>query len=85
MHWRNNCLVATEYFQGCGSKIIFGIIGIFEKIVLAPKSRNEQREIVNKIGKATGLEIPVNAGKRRNKTRTGKAKNSDNSTAVEKK
>ena len=85
MHWRNNCLVAMEYFQRCDSETTNGIVGIFEKIVLAPKSRHEQREIVNKIGKITGLEIPVNAGKRRNKTRTGKAKNKDNSTAVEKK
>ena len=74
---------AMEHLQGCGSKTN-GIVGIFEKVVLAPKSRHEQREIVNKIGKVTGLEIPVNAGKRRNKTRTGKAKKSDDSTAVEK-
>ena len=85
MHWRNNCLVAMEYLQGCDSSIRNGIVGILEKLVPAPKSRHDQREIVTKIGKVTGIEIPVNAGKRRNKTRTGKAKNSDNSTAVEKK
>ena len=85
MHWRNNCLVAMEYLQGCDSDTRNGIVGIIEKVVPAPKSRHEQREIVNKIGKVTGLEISVNAGKRRNKTRTGKAKNSDDSTEVEKK
>ena len=85
MHWRNNCLVAMEYLQGCDSDTRNGIVGIIEKVVPAPKSRHEQREIVNKIAKVTGLKLPVNAGKRRNKTRTGKAKNSDDSTAVEKK